>query len=84
MQNAVRTTIRIRKDLLDQSRLLAIKRGTNLQEVINSTLAKGFGHISDLYSQKQAMAKIDKFRQGLEDKNINLQKLLERSRKNLK
>lgn len=84
MQNTVRTTIRIRKDLLDQSRLIAIKQGTNLQEVINNTLAKGFGHISDLYSQKQAIAKIDKLRKNLEDKNINLQKLLETSRKDLK
>lgn len=84
MQNAVRTTIRIRKDLLDQSRLLAIRRGTNLQEVINSTLAKGFGHISDLDSQKQAMVKIDKFREDLAGRKINLKKLLKLSRKDLK
>lgn len=61
----VRTTIRIRKDLLDQSRLLALRRDTSLQEVINDTLAQGFGHITDLDNHKQAMGRIDQFRESL-------------------
>lgn len=84
MQQTIRTTIRLRKDLIDQSRLLAAKQGTSLQDVINNTLAKGFGHISNLNLQKQSIAKIDKFRKSLDGKKIDLQKLLEISRKDRK
>lgn len=83
MQNAVRTTIRIRKDLLDQSRLIAIKRGTNLQEVINSTLAKGFGRISDLEKRRIIMKRIDDFRKSINGKNINSQSIYEANKKEL-
>lgn len=79
----VRTTIRIRKDLLDQSRLLALRRETSLQQVINDTLAQGFGHITDFDIHKEAMARIDEFRQSLKGKKINVKKLVEENRKEL-
>ena len=84
MQNVVRTTIRVRKDLLDQSRLLALRRGTSLQEVINDTLAQGFGHITDFDIHQQAMVDIDKFRESLKGKKINIKKILQESKKDLK
>jgi len=62
MINTVRTTIRIRKDLFDQSRLLAFSQGKSLQQVVNDMLAKGFSYISDVDNRKIAMAEIDKFR----------------------
>lgn len=80
----VRTTIRIRKDLLDQSRLLALRRDTSLQEVINDTLAQGFGHISDFDIHKQAMARIDKFRESLKGRKIDVKKILTESKRDLK
>ena len=80
----VRTTIRIRKDLLDQSRLLALHRNASLQQVINDTLAQGFGHISDLNIHKEAMARIDQFRESLKGKKIDIKKILRESRKDLK
>lgn len=80
MQATIRTTVRIRKDLLDQSKLLALKEGTSLQEVINNALALGFGKISDIKSDKIAMEQIDKFRSNLSSKNINLEKLLGQSK----
>ncbi len=80
MQAAIRTTVRLRKDLFDKSRLMALEKGTSMQEVINTTLALGFGKVSDLESSKQAMAKIDKFRISLSDQEINLQNLLKASR----
>jgi len=80
----VRTTIRIRKDLLDQSRFLALRRDTSLQEVINDTLAQGFGHISDFDIHKQAMARIDRFRESLKGKRIDIKKILRESKKDLK
>ena len=84
MQNIVRTTIRIRKDLLDQSRLLALKKGTSLQDIINSTLAVGFSKISDMSSTQEAMAKIDKFRTSLKGVKVNVDDLLTESKQNLK
>lgn len=84
MQTTIRTTIRIRKDLFDQSRLLALKKGTSLQEVINNTLALGLGKISDLESSKKAMSKIDKFRISLSDKQINLEDIQAQSKSDLK
>ena len=84
MQNIVRTTIRIRKDLLDQSRLLALKKGTSLQDIINSTLAVGFSKISDMSSTQEAMAKIDKFRTSLKGVKVNVENLLTESKQNLK
>lgn len=83
MRDTVRTTIRVRKDLLDQSKLHALKQGTSLQEVINQTLAKGFEHVSDLNLQEQALAKIDKFRESLVGRKINIQKLVEENKKKL-
>jgi len=84
MQNIVRTTIRIRKDLLDQSRLLALKKGTSLQDIINSTLAVGFSKISDMSNTQEAMAKIDKFRTSLKGVKVNVENLLTESKQNLK
>lgn len=83
MQNTVRTTIRIRKDLLDQSRLLALRRDTSLQEIINDTLAQGFGHITDFDIHQQAMEDIDKIRESLKGKKINTKKLVEKNKKEL-
>lgn len=80
----VRTTIRIRKDLLDQSRLLALRHDTSLQQVINDTLAQGFGHITDFDIHREAMARIDQFRESLKGKKIDIKKILRESRKDLK
>jgi len=78
MNNTVRTTIRIRKDLFDQSRLLAFSQGTSLQQVINDMLAKGFSYISDVGNRKRTMAEIDKFRNSMRGKKD--EKLLQRAR----
>lgn len=88
MQTTVRTTIRIRKDLLDQSRLLALKQGTSLQNVVNETLLKGFGnHITDFDIHQEAMKNIDRFRENirirLKGKSINTKKLIEQNKKEL-
>lgn len=84
MQTTIRTTVRIRKDLFDQSRLLALRNGTSLQEIINKTLALGLGKISDLESSRKAMAKIDKLRMSVTDTKFNLKDLLNESRSDLK
>ena len=84
MQTTIRTTVRIRKDLFDQSRFLALKKGISLQDIINNTLALGLGKVSDLESNKKAMAKIDKFRTRLSDKQIHLENLLTDSKSELK
>ena len=84
MQTTTRTTVRIRTDLFDQFRLLALQRGTSLQEVINTTLALGLGKVSNLDSDRKAMAKIDTFRISLADKKINLEDLLDKSKSDLK
>jgi hypothetical protein len=86
MQTTVRTTIRIRKDLLDQSKRIALDRGTNLQDVINDTLARGYGEIVDLDRHQQAMATIDSIRQRLQKKTgyIDTEALLDESKKDLK
>lgn len=84
MQTTVRTTIRIKKELLDQSRLLALKRGTSLQEIINDTLALGFGKISDIDSTKEAMRKINEFRLSMVKKELRAEKLLEMNKSDLK
>jgi len=80
MQTTVRTTIRIRQDLFDQSRLLAFKKGTSLQDVINEGLAIGYKHITDLNLAKQSMRQIDTFRERMKNKNIDLKNLLEASK----
>ena len=85
MQATVRTTIRIRKDLLDQSRLLALTQGSSLQDVINEILIKGFdNHITDFDLHQQAMRNIDRFREGLKGRKINLKKILEKDKRDLK
>lgn len=83
MQTTVRTTIRIREDLLKQSRYLALEQDTSLQEVVNNLLAKGLGHISDLNRRKSAMKNIDQFRQSLRGKKINVNKLLADNKREL-
>ncbi|HUD44544.1 MAG TPA: hypothetical protein VMR41_03320 [Patescibacteria group bacterium] len=84
MQNTIRTTVRIRSDLFDQFRFLALKKGTSLQEIINNTLALGLGKISDLDSDRKAMNKINRFRASLVDKDISLEELLNTSKFDLK
>jgi hypothetical protein len=88
MQTTIRTTLRIRKDLLDQSRLLALKQGSSLQDVINEILIKGFGnHITDLDIHKVAMQNIDRLRErirnGVKSKSISTKKLIEHNKKEL-
>ena len=84
MQNTVRTTIRIRTDLFDQFRLIALQKRTSLQEVINSTLALGLGKISNLDSDRKAMKKIDALRISMNDKKFSLDNLIKESKLNLK
>ena len=84
MQTTVRTTIRMRKDLLDLSRMLAIKKGISLQEIINSTLALGLSRVSDLQTNKEAMAHIDRFRASLSNKKIDVGVLFEISKSDQK
>ena len=84
MHNTVRTTVRIRTDLFDQFRLIALKKSISLQEVINSTLALGLGKISDLDSDRKAMRKIDTFRASITDKNFSLEDLFKESKSDLK
>ncbi len=84
MQTTVRTTIRIRKDLIDQSRLIALKKGVSLQEIINDTLAMGFRHVSDLNSVQEAIRRLDEFRASQAGKKISLKKLLEESKRDLR
>lgn len=85
MQTTVRTTIRIRKDLLDQSRRLALERGTNLQDVINDVLAKGYGSVTDLNRHKQAMTTIDSIRKNLSQSGkIDTLALINESKKDFK
>ena len=83
MNNTVRTTIRIRKDLFDQSRLLAFNQGTSLQQVVNDMLAKGLSYISDVGNRERAMAEIDKFRNSMRGKKINVQALIKDNKKQL-
>lgn len=83
MQTTIRTTIRIRKDLFDQSRLLAFQRGVSLQDVINETLTLGFGHVSDLNLHREAMAKIDDFRESLRGKKINTKTVVQANKHEL-
>lgn len=83
MSNIVRTTIRVRKDLLDQSRFLALRHGSTLQEEINNLLAQGLKNISDFNRHKEAMAGIDEFRESMKGKKINVEKLLEQNKREL-
>lgn len=85
MQNTVRTTIRIRKDIIDQSRLVALKKNVALQDVINDTLAVGFKHVTDFNAVNQSMKQIDDFRQSFSvSKNVKLAGLLRISKKDLR
>ena len=84
MKNFVRTTIRIRKDLLDQSRSLAFERSTTLQETINDTLASGLKRVTDLNSQKKAVQSINRLRSSLNESNFDLRELLANSKKDLR
>ena len=68
MQNTVKTTIRIKKDLLNQSRLLALAKGTSVQAIINEILTIGYKHVTDFRTVKEAMKQIDTFRSSMEKK----------------
>ena len=59
-----------------------MRRETSLQEIINDTLAQGFGHITDFDVHKEAMARIDKFR-GLKNRKFNVKKMVEENKKEL-
>lgn len=80
MQATVRTTVRIRKDLFDQSKKLALENETSLQEIINSALSLGFGKISNVELTKRSMKHIDQFRQNTAKKHIALEQLLQASK----
>jgi hypothetical protein len=80
MQTTVRTTVRIRKDLFDQSKQLALENETSLQEIINTALSLGFGKISNVELTKQSMKHIDQFRQNAAKKDIDLEQLLHASK----
>lgn len=54
-----------------------------MQDVINGTLAKGFGQISDIETRKSISKKIDRFRKSLESKKINVQELVADNKKEL-
>lgn len=84
MQTTVRTTIRIKEDLLRQSRLLALEKGTTLQAVLNELLAQGLGRVSDFNRHKQAMRRIDQFRESLRGKKIDTEKILLQNKKDLR
>jgi hypothetical protein len=84
MLDTIRTTIRIRKDLLDQSRMLAFKKGVSLQDIINEKLSLGYKHITDLNITAESMKQIDTFRKKMVDKKINVKKLLELSKSDQK
>ena len=85
MQTTIRTTIRIRKDLLNQSKKIALELNTSLQNVINHILAKGFHEITDLNRHKKAMDTIDSIRQSLSQRGqIDTDALLNESKKDLK
>ena len=71
-----RTTIRLRKDLLDQSRMTALHKNTSIQNVINDTLAVGFSHVTDLNTTQNSLKQIDKFRNSLKGRDVSLEKLL--------
>lgn len=85
MQTTVRTTIRIRKDLLDKSRQLAFNRRTSQQKVISDALSLGFSRMSDTETQKKAFARIDKFRENLKRIGIkvDVQKLIGENKEEL-
>lgn len=83
MQTTVRTTIRIREDLLKQTRLLAFEKGTTIQTVVNELLASGLGHISDFNRHKQAMRRIDQFRESFKGKKIHVAQLVTKNKKEL-
>lgn len=78
-----RTTIRLRKDLLDQSRMTALHKHTSIQNVINDTLAIGFSRVTDLNIAQDSIEQIDKFRNSLKDRDVNLEKLLTISKHDL-
>lgn len=84
MKTTIRTTIRISKDLLDQSRMLALQKGVSLQNIINETLALGYKHVNDLHGGKEAMKQIDNFRQKMAKNNIDLKKLITASKSDQK
>lgn len=84
MQTTVRTTIRIKKDLLRQSRLLALERSTTLQAVLNELLAQGLGHVSDFNRHKEAMGRIDQFRESLRGRKIDIEKIILQNKKDLR
>jgi hypothetical protein len=84
MQTTIRTTLRIRKDLLDQSRRLALERGTHLQDVINDILARGFDEVTDLNRHQHAIAAIDSIRKELITEGaIDTQLIVDENKKEL-
>ena len=84
MQNTTRTTVRIRTELLDKSRLIALKQNTSIQDVINEALTVGFKHITNIKGTENSFRTIDKFRKNTANKKIDLKKLRTASMNELK
>lgn len=80
--DTVRTTIRIRKDLLDQSKRLALERNTSLQQIVNDVLAKGFSEESYLKRREEVFATIESLRKSLKGKH-DVNKLVEENKREL-
>ena len=83
MQNIVRTTIRIRKDLLDLSKLLALQKGVSMQQVINEMLEYGFDQLPKKKSRREIMDEIDRMREEIYQKHgyINTQELVDANKR---
>ena len=79
----VRTTIRIRKDLMELARKAARENSTNLQKVVNDTLARGFTYAPDLNKRKKLMSELDVLRAKIKRKygNINTEELINKNKK---
>lgn len=80
----IRTTIRINKDLYEQSKLAAFHQGISFQDVINNTLSKGFGTVEDLNGRKQIFDQIRLFQQKAIKAKLKASDVLKESKKDLK
>lgn len=81
----VRTTIRLDKDLLDQYKMLALKKGTSLQAVVNTVLRQSYPQVASLKTRRELMARIDRFREEAYKKHgyINTQELIDENKREL-
>jgi hypothetical protein len=81
----VRTTISIRKDLLDHFKIMAINSGISMQKAINDALGEHLAELPDLERRKRAMTAIDKFQSLTYKKHgiIDVDALIQTNKKNL-